>query len=285
MRPEVVADFACVTGECPLWHPDEQKLYWLDIPNGRLFRYDPITKNSELCYQGPSTSGFTIQADGSLLLFESSGAIRIWNEGNTILIREAPADGSLIFNDVIADPMGRVFVGAKECEECMGGIYRLDTGGSLTKVLDDYILTNGFAFSLNRKHIFTTDSLKHKHYIYDYNSGTGEITNQRVFIELPNNPEIVPDGMTIDSEGYIWSAHWGGACLVRYNPDGTEERRIDFPIQKTSSVTFGGKDYTDIFITTAGGDNKEKEGSEAGALFHINLGIQGVPEFFSRVGL
>ena len=90
--------------------------------------------------------------------------------------------------------------------------------------------------------------------------------------------------MTVDAEGYIWSARWGGRCLVRYAPDGTEVQRVFFPADKVSCVTFGGEDYTDMYVTTANpSGNKEKEGVGAGALFRINLGIKGVPEFRSRV--
>jgi len=83
----------------------------------------------------------------------------------------------------------------------------------------------------------------------------------------------------------VWSARWDGGCLVRYAPDGTEDRRISFPARKISSVTFGGEDITDIYITTAGGTNKKTEGSGAGGLFRLNLGIRGAPEFPSRIGL
>ena len=69
-----------------------------------------------------------------------------------------------------------------------------------------------------------------------------------------------PDGMTVDAEGCVWSARWGGSCLVRYRPDGTEERSIEFPAKKVSSVIFGGPDYADIYVTTAGGDNKAEDG-------------------------
>jgi D-xylono/L-arabinono-1,4-lactonase len=91
--------------------------------------------------------------------------------------------------------------------------------------------------------------------------------------------------MTVDAEGYIWSARWDGGCLVRYAPDGTEDLRITFPAKKVSCVIFGGDDYTDMYVTTAGGQNKAEEGSGAGALFRLNLGIKGVPEFRSRIGL
>ncbi len=89
-----------------------------------------------------------------------------------------------------------------------------------------------------------------------------------------------PDGMTIDSEGYLWSAQWDGSCLIRYTPDGREDRRIEFPAKKVSSLTFGGSDLSDIYVTTAGGDNPRENGKDAGALFRLNIGVRGVAEFF-----
>ena len=130
--------------------------------------------------------------------------------------------------------------------------------------------------------MYHTDSRKHEIYLFDYDKDTGDITNRKVFIRTPQE-EGTPDGMTVDAEGYVWSARWDGGCLVRYTPEGKEDMRILFPAKKVSSVTFGGEDYTDIYVTTAGGDNKEEEGSGAGAMFHINLGIKGMPEFFSKV--
>ncbi|WP_433967103.1 SMP-30/gluconolactonase/LRE family protein [Tunturiibacter gelidiferens] len=77
----LVADYACDTGENPIWHPFEQKLYWCDIPRGWIFRFDPSTGAHERCYEGRTVGGFTIQADGSLLLFMDRGTIAIWREG------------------------------------------------------------------------------------------------------------------------------------------------------------------------------------------------------------
>ena len=79
--PALIADYACETGENPLWHPVERRLYWIDIPTGRLFRYDPATGHHEQCYQGRIVGGFTIQADGSLLLFMDRGTIALWRDG------------------------------------------------------------------------------------------------------------------------------------------------------------------------------------------------------------
>jgi D-xylonolactonase len=285
MEPELIADYACITGEGPLWHPDEQRLYWVDIPKGRLFRYEPASGQHEQCLEGEALGGFTIQADGALLLFMARGAVKIWRAGElTTVIDEIPDERSTRFNDVIADPAGRVFCGTMPTAERPGRLYRLDPDGTLTKLLDGIGCSNGMGFTLDRRQMYYTDSTAHEIYLFDYDQATGAITNRRVFAR--NAPEEgMPDGMTVDAEGYVWSARWDGGCLVRYAPDGTEERRIAFPARKVSSVTFGGPEYTDIYVTTAGGDNKAAEGWGAGALFRLNLGIRGLPEFRSRIGL
>ena len=287
MQPKLIADYACQVGEGPLWHPDEKRLYWVDIPRGRIFRYDPATGAHEICFEGEAIGGFTIQADGALLLFMARGAIKVWREGTlTTVVDEIPAERDGRFNDVIADPEGRVFCGTMSTRDHPASLYRLDTDGTLTHVLGDIGTSNGLGFTPDGRQMYYTDTRPHDIYLFDYERATGEIANQRVFAHVPDQPgEGGPDGMTVDAEGYVWSARWGGSCLVRYAPDGTEERRVTFPAPKVSCVTFGGPDYTDMYVTTAGGDNKAEDGPGAGALFHLNLGIRGVPEFRSRIGL
>jgi sugar lactone lactonase YvrE len=285
MQPEMVADYQCVTGEGPLWHPEEGKVYWVDIPQGRLFRYDPSTGSHEMCYEGEPIGGFTLQADGALLFFMARGAVKIWRDGQlTTVIDEIPEERETRFNDVIADPAGRVFCGTMPTSERLGRLYRLDPDGTLTKLLEGIGTSNGMGFTPDRKGMYYTDSRKREIYLFDYDQALGGIDNQRVFLRIPEGQGI-PDGMTVDALGYVWSARWNGGCLVRYAPDGTEERRIAFPAKKVSCVTFGGPDYMDIYVTTAGGQNKAEEGEGAGALFHLNLGIPGVPEFRSRITL
>jgi len=284
MKLEMIADYNCVTGEGPLWHPGEQRLYWVDIPTGRMFCYDPASGNHEQFYEGEVVGGFTIQENGALLLFMAKGAVAVWRDGKlSSIIEEIPDEHESRFNDVIADPAGRVFCGTMPTKDRLGRLYRLDTDGKLTKLLDGIGCSNGMGFTPDRKQMYYTDSPKREIYLFDYDVDTGAITNQRVFIQTPGG-EGVPDGMTVDAEGYLWSARWDGSCLVRYAPDGTYDRRIHFPAKKVSSITFGGEDYTDIYVTTAGGANKDVEGPGAGALFRFNLGIQGVPEFSSMVG-
>lgn len=291
MKPELIADYECVTGEGPLWHPLEQRVYWCDIPRGRLFRYDPATGEHDMCYEGDEAlGGFTVQADGALLFFMARGAVKIWRQGElTTVIDEIPDERDSRFNDVIADPEGRVFCGTMPTAERLGRLYRLDTDGTLTRVLDGVGTSNGMGFTPDGKQMYYTDTRKREIYLFDYDRASGAIDKRRVFVHVPSGDESPveggPDGMTVDAEGYVWGARWGGGCLVRYAPDGREVQRVAFPAIKVSSVIFGGPDYTDMYVTTAGGQQKEIDGPGAGALFRLRMGIAGVPEFYSRIGL
>ncbi len=285
MEPELIADYRCVIGEGPLWHPLEKRVYWTDIATGRMFRYDPATGQHEQFYQGDIVGGFTIQEDGALLLFMAKGAIKVWRRGRlSTVIDEIPGELDSRFNDVIADPEGRVFCGTMSSPQHAGRLYLLDTDGTLAKVLDDVGTSNGMGFTPDRKGMYYTDTTAREIYLFDYDRATGAIRNRRVFARVPKEPgEGGPDGMTVDAEGYVWSARWGGSCLVRYAPDGTEVARILFPAVQVSSVVFGGEGYEDMYVTTAGGDHKAELGPGAGALFRVRLGIKGVAEFPSRV--
>lgn len=288
MEPEIVADYACVTGEGPLWHPQEQRLYWVDIPQCRLFRFDPATGHHEQCFQGDpgdQLGGFTFQADGSLLLFMARGAVRRWREGDvTTLIEEIPEDADSRFNDVAADPEGRVFCGTMPTEKHTSRLYRLDTNGTLTRVLDDVGLSNGMGFTLDEQQMYYTDTRRKTIYRFDYDRQSGALSNQHVFV-YSGSEDGSPDGMTVDAEGFVWSARWDGSCLVRYAPDGREDRRIHFPAKKVSSAAFGGPSYEDLYVTTAGGQNKVVEGAGAGALFRLRPGVRGAPRPYSRIRL
>lgn len=283
MQPELIADYACECGEGPLWHPLEKRVYWVDIPAGRLYRYSPEAGRHELCYEGEPIGGFTIQPDGALVLFQARGAVKIRRGGKlTTVVEDIPDERATRFNDVIADPAGRVFCGTMATADLPGRLYRLDLNGKIAKLLDGIGCPNGMGFTPDRKRMYFTDSGKGEIYLFDYEVATGGITNQRLFMRWPKK-EGCPDGMTVDEKGYVWSAIWDGSCLMRYAPDGSENRRIEFPAKKVSSVIFGGPDYTDLYVTTAGGNHKETEGPGAGALFRIKSDVRGVPEFFSRI--
>jgi D-xylono/L-arabinono-1,4-lactonase len=134
----------------------------------------------------------------------------------------------------------------------------------------------------DHKQMYYTDSMVKKIYLFDYDQATGNITNQRVFVDS-SDEEGVPDGMTVDAAGNVWSARWDGYRLTQYAPDGTELQRVSFPTKKVSSIIFGGPDYTDMYVTTAGGHDKQENGGTAGALYRVRMGIQGLPEYPSRI--
>ena len=138
MEYEVIGDVACGLGEGALWHPVEHCLYWVDIDQGKLYRYKPAGGRCELVVSGRPIGGLTYQADGSLLLLRDRGRVETWREGRLagVVIDAIPAESGTRFNDCIADPRGRVYCGTME-PDGRGRLYRIDTDGSYCVLLDD----------------------------------------------------------------------------------------------------------------------------------------------------
>ncbi len=280
---EIVADYACETGENPLWHEREQRLYWTDIPRGRLFRYDPKSDKHEQCYEGRPVGGFTIQKDGSLLLFMDRGTVAIWNAGSLKeVIPEIPAERTSRFNDVIADPRGRVFCGTMSTAQNKGRLYRVDPDGSCNLLLDGVGCSNGMAFASDCKTFYYTDSVAHEIYVFDYDIDTASIHNRKLVAHF-TEADGLPDGLTMDADGKLWTALWGGSGIVRLRSNGEVDSKIYLPTPKTSSLAFAGPNCEDIYVTTAGGNTRNEDGELAGALFRIKNRARGVPEFCSNI--
>lgn len=285
--PELVVDEPCETGEGPLWNEDERALYWADIPTGRLFRYLPSTETNELVYHHDGMiGGYTFQADGSVLLFGMRGQIVRWNAGAVeTVVTDIPGEQDGRFNDVIADPHGRVYCGTMPTDAHLARLYRLDLDGSLTEVFDDIGLSNGFGFSPDNRVLYHTDSNNRRIFRLDYDAATGELGNRTALIQTPDD-ESVPDGMTVDIDGTIWSARWDGHALYRYSAGGRMLGKVPFPVRKVSSIAFGGENYATAYVTTAGGDARgDVEGETAGSLYRLDLGVRGRAPFRSRVGM
>ncbi len=284
MLPKLMSDQENQIGENPLWHPIEKQLYWTDIPTGRLFRYDPVTAQTEQIYSGEIVGGFTFQADGGLLLFMARGKIAAWKDGELeTIIEEIPAEKESRFNDVIADPQGRVFCGTMPSATDLGRLYRLDPDRNLVPLLDGINISNGLGFTPDQKTLYYTESVARKIYKFDYDAESGEISNQRIWKEIPPN-EGVPDGLTVDADGFIWSARWNGSAIYKYAPTGENVQKIEIPAKKVTSLTFGCENLNNLYVTTAlDGGTKEEAGEGAGALFCIPDVEQGQKEYFSRI--
>lgn len=284
---ERVADERSDTAEGPLWHEDLQALFWLDIPAGRLYRHDPAAGAHAPVYQGDGPiGGFTIQAGGELLLFGAGGRIWTWDPrtgAERVVVDEIPAERGTRFNDVIADPEGRVFAGTMPDGERSGHLYRLDPDGSLTLMLDDAGVSNGMDFTPDLSGMYHTNSIARTITRYRYDRVSGEIALDAVIVQVPAD-EGVPDGLALDTHGDIWSARWDGGALFHYAQSGALLGSKTFPARKVSSITFGGPTLTDAYVTLAGGTDREAEGEGAGSLYRTTLGVAGRPPFRSRIG-
>ena len=247
-----------------------------------------------MLFRSGMVGGFTVQASGDLLLFCDGGRIQPWNPDSGLgdpVVDSIDGAADMRFNDVVADPRGRVYAGTMHRTDPVdhpGSLYRVETDGSLTAVETDVAIPNGMGFAPDRRRMYFTETVAGKVYRYDYDQATGEVSNREVFVDTADVAGN-PDGMTVDREGHVWSAFWDGGRVARYDPDGEEVARVAFPAKKVSAVTFGGADYDTAYVTTALGPGeaaagtREEEGSGAGALFAVDLGVGGVPEFRSRI--
>lgn len=290
-KPRILIECQGENVENPLWHRDHQYLYWTDIPTGEMFRYYPKTNSYERIYHGEPVGGFTIQQDGSLLLFKTKGTVEIWDDGKiTTIIPEIPAAKLSRFNDAIADPEGRVYSGVMATETTEGKLYRIDRDGSYYVMAEGFLVPNGMGFSNDYQYFYLTDSDLRTIYRFNYDRTTGNLSDREPYIIIPEN-EGVPDGLTVDEEGYIWSARWGGYHIHRYSPEGEEVMRIKLPVSRVSCVTFGGPNYDRLFISTAKGSKATSDVRDcrseaaAGDIFHLQVGVRGKPELLSSVRL
>jgi D-xylonolactonase len=160
------------------------------------------------------------------------------------------------------------------------------------RVADEGIkFSNGLAFSPDCTTLYFSDTVARCIYAYEWHRGSGKLTNRRVFVRIPRE-EGFPDGLAVDTDGFIWCAHWFGGCVTRYDPDGKRERLLALPAAQTSSLAFGGPDLDVIFITSASKNNMldmappgydPKKVFVGGRLYQMRSGVNGKKEFRSRV--
>ncbi len=279
-EPILLANEHCDTGENPLWDPEEGCVYWTDIPNGKLFRYDLDAGLHRQIYSGPPVGGFTLHEGGGLLLFRVTDIAHLASDGSVRTLVEYTDPGMERFNDVIADPEGRVFAGTIGNTPQTGGLYRVDLDGTVTQVFAGTRNSNGSCFTEDLRSFFWTDSTAKSIHRFDYDRATGALSNRaQIYQEAPDAG--TPDGMTIDTDGNFLSARWGGSCLVKISPTGEVLDRLKMPVSKISSCCFGGPEMDMLFVTTAGG-GREGAVENDGALYRLDGAGRGRPEFRSR---
>jgi len=286
LEPKVIINEANFIGEGILWHSDHECLYWTDIPNSKIFKYTPSTRLTLAWDTESSVGGFTIHEDGRLLLFMDEGAIKLWMDGNSETVIESikGMEGNR-FNDVIADPNGRVFCGVMSTSKRKGWVYRLDPDKSLRKVIYNTGTANGMGFSKNEEKLFFSDSKKSNVSIFDYEKETGKISNRKIIFQTLRSKYGSPDGLCLDTNDNLWIGLWDGAGIIQIDQKGALMQKIKFPTKKITTLCFGGTDLNDIYINSAGADNIDLNGKLAGALFNINIGVRGKNEYRSRLEL
>jgi sugar lactone lactonase YvrE len=186
------------------------------------------------------------------------------------------------FNDGKVDRRGRLWAGTidRQTAKPTGSLYRLDADLLVTRMETGLICSNGLGWSPDDKIMYFTDSMVRTIWQYDFDAASGTIDNRRVFAKLAED-DGVPDGLTVDAEGFVWSAVWDGWRIVRYAPDGAIDRQIIMPVQRPSSCMFGGPGLRTLYVTSACADLRASDllrGPLAGALFAIEPGVAGLPE-------
>ncbi len=286
---ETVADYRNVCGEAPTWDPRTRKLLWVDNESSLVYELDAATGRSQVISRNLHVGAIALTR-GTAYLFGGNGGLHVWRgQDDYRTVVAADGDIPLQFNDMIAGPTGAVYGGTMywgpSGMERYGKLYLISPSGSL-QVQDDGIeVSNGLGFSPDDRTLYYADSTARQIYAYDVER-TGALSNRRTLVQVTTD-EGIPDGLTVDAEGFIWCAHWYGGEVVRYDPEGNVERRLKMPARQVSSVMFGGRDLTDLYVTSAANawastyappGFDPKASNIGGALYRVRLDVRGREE-------
>jgi sugar lactone lactonase YvrE len=288
-----IGETTAVLGEGPYWVPEDDCLLWVDIQRGQLHRtYFPAGETvtddlGAVSAAFPALGGGILTAGGSKLMLHTTAE----RGGHWVsrIVAEAPAHAGIRFNDAGVDPAGRVWVGSMHIAEAepLGELYRLDPGGTLTTVVRDVTVSNGLGWSPDGSRMYYVDSPARRVDMFDYDPATGEAFARRVFTDL-SGADGVPDGLTVDADGYVWVAMWGGGALRRFNPSGQPDAVLPVPVSRPTSCAFGGPGMSDLFVTTASvGLSDDERAAEplAGRLLRLHPGPIGLPSTTAQAAI
>jgi sugar lactone lactonase YvrE len=277
-----IGDTTDIVGEGPVWCPVEQALYWVDIMAPAVRRWDATTDKTT-SWAMPEPVGSLALGDAGILVALKT-ALSLFDPATGAFRQVAPPhddDPDMRFNDGKCDRQGRFWVGSMGITKRgpRGRLYRMDAKAGWQTVLDGIDIPNGLCWSPDGRTMYFADSVQHTLWAFPYDPATGAIGERRVF--LRTDPSEVPDGGTVDAEGFVWSARFGGSRVVRHAPDGRVDRVIEVPARQVTSCAFGGADLTTLFITSAAVNMTAEQRAAnpfAGALMALDVGVRGLPE-------
>jgi len=275
-------------GECPLWHPDEAALYWVDIAGYAVHRLDPAN-GAHSSWQMPAEPGCIARnATGGLIVALRSGFFQLnTDDGALHEIAAAPYDTATTrFNDGRCDAAGRFWAGSmyEPRDQQLGTMYCLDQG-AIHQHWSGVTVSNGLAFSPDNRTLYHADTTAHLIRRYAYNLKNGEASAPQVFRQFSSdkmhNYGGRPDGAAVDSEGAYWCAMFEGGRLLRLSPDGEILREIPLPLRCPTMIAFGGEDLRTLYITSARHKRPAAELAEyplSGCVLSLRVDVPGLPE-------
>lgn len=285
MTVSVLCKSECILGEGPVWLPGTNKLMWVDIERGMMYEYD--WDNRDACYwqlEKRVTLILPLEENNGLLLGMQGGVARFGLSDNRLQWLsdiEREIDGHRC-NDGACDVQGRLWIGTMSTrfDEGVGSLYLFDENLSLHHKLGGLTIPNGLCWSLDNKRMYFIDSPKRCVQSFLFDAEKGSITFEKTVIEIP--PSLgSPDGMTMDAEGMLWIAHYGGFGVYRWNPDtGSLLGKISLPAPHVTSCVFGGSNLDILFITTARQELSAEELTrypESGNVFYARVNVKGLP--------
>lgn len=274
-------------GEGPTWSVANQALYWIDILNAQLFAWSPASQQTEQWQLPEHIGSFGFLESGKLIVALSSGLAFFDKDSGKVewIARPEPNELNTRFNDGKCGPGGRFWAGTMcyDEDQVRGSLYCLHPDKQIEQKEHPVGISNGLDWSLDHQIFYHTDSPLRTIFAYDYDVASGHIQNKRVFAQITDG---FPDGLTLDAEGYIWSAIWDGWCLLRFAPDGSIDKKIDLPVQRPSCCTFGGPDLNQLYITSARkGLSPEALAQQelAGNVLMVEPGVSGRAAFTGKI--
>lgn len=272
-----------ILGEGPVWSVEEQALYWIDIKKPALQRWQPDTGEHKTWSLPAEIGCFSLRTQGGAILALQNGFHFFdFETGAVTAIADPEADNPRTrFNDGKCDRRGRLWAGTMDNEEVdftMGSLYRVNPDLAITHIRGNVGVSNGLGWSPDNRRMYYADSPTRCIYVYDFDIETGAASNEQVFARTDKG---VPDGLTVDSEGYVWNCEWDGWRVVRYAPDGRVDYILETPVQRPTSCMFGGADLCDLYITSASinlSDNERANQPHAGCVLRARTDTPGLPE-------